>query len=39
MAVDPVCRMKVEPAKTAAMSEHGGQMYSFCSGTVPAQAM
>jgi len=32
MARDPVCMMEVEPAKAAAMVEHNGQTYYFCSG-------
>ena len=30
MAVDPVCKMTVEPAKAAAQSTHKGQTYYFC---------
>jgi len=30
MAVDPVCKMNVEPAKAAAQSSHQGQTYYFC---------
>jgi len=30
MAVDPVCKMTVEPAKAAAQSSYQGQMYYFC---------
>jgi Cu+-exporting ATPase len=30
MAVDPVCRMTVEPAKAAAQSSYQGQTYYFC---------
>jgi Cu+-exporting ATPase len=30
MAVDPVCRMTVEPAKAAAQSTYLGQTYYFC---------
>jgi Cu+-exporting ATPase len=30
MAVDPVCRMTVEPAKAAAQSTYKGQTYYFC---------
>lgn len=30
MAVDPVCKMTVEPAKAAAQSSHQGQTYYFC---------
>ncbi len=30
MAVDPVCRMAVEPAKAAAQSSYRGQTYYFC---------
>jgi Cu+-exporting ATPase len=30
-AIDPVCRMKVDPAHTAEKHEHGGQTYYFCS--------
>lgn len=31
MAIDPVCKMNVEPAKAAAKAEYAGQMYYFCS--------
>lgn len=31
MAIDPVCKMNVEPAKAAAKEEHDGQVYYFCS--------
>ncbi len=31
MAIDPVCKMKVEPDKAAAKAEHDGQTYYFCS--------
>jgi Cu+-exporting ATPase len=30
MAVDPVCKMSVEPAKAAAQSTYKGQTYYFC---------
>src|SRR2546425_6684917 len=30
MAVDPVCKMSVEPAKAAAQSNYKGQTYYFC---------
>ena len=30
MAVDPVCRMTVEPARAAAQSTHEGETYYFC---------
>src|SRR3954454_5807019 len=30
-AVDPVCGMKVDPAKTPHHAEHGGATYHFCS--------
>ena len=30
MAIDPVCKMKVEPAKAAAKAEYEGQTYYFC---------
>jgi len=30
MAVDPVCKMTVEPAKAAARSTYLGQTYYFC---------
>src|SRR2546427_326303 len=30
MAVDPVCKMTVEPAKAAAQSSYKGQAYYFC---------
>src|SRR5688572_16004864 len=28
---DPVCHMRVDPAKSAGQSTHGGATYSFCS--------
>jgi len=30
MAVDPVCKMTVEPARAAAQSSYRGQIYYFC---------
>jgi YHS domain-containing protein len=30
MAVDPVCKMTVEPARAAAQSMYRGQTYYFC---------
>ncbi|MHB1053608.1 MAG: YHS domain-containing protein [Thiobacillus sp.] len=33
MAIDPVCKMNVEPEKAAAKAEHVGQVYYFCSDT------
>jgi len=30
MAVDPVCKMTVEPARAAAQSSYRGQTYYFC---------
>jgi len=30
MAVDPVCKMTVEPARAAAQSTYKGQTYYFC---------
>ena len=30
MAVDPVCKMTVEPAKAAAQSSYQSQTYYFC---------
>jgi Cu+-exporting ATPase len=30
MAIDPVCKMTVEPARAAAQSTYRGQTYSFC---------
>lgn len=30
MAIDPVCKMQVEPAKAAAQSSYQGQTYYFC---------
>jgi YHS domain-containing protein len=30
MAVDPVCKMDVEPAKAAAQSSYQGRTYYFC---------
>ena len=31
MAIDPVCKMEVEPAKAAAKVDYAGQVYYFCS--------
>ena len=31
MTTDPVCKMKVDPQKSAATAEHQGQTYYFCS--------
>ena len=31
MAIDPVCKMNVEPAKAAAKADYDGQVYYFCS--------
>ena len=30
MAVDPVCKMMVEPPRAAAQSSYRGQTYYFC---------
>ncbi len=30
MALDPVCKMEVEPETAAAKAEHEGQTYYFC---------
>ena len=30
MAIDPVCKMEVEEAKAAAISEYKGKKYYFC---------
>jgi Cu+-exporting ATPase len=30
MAIDPVCKMEVDPKKAAAQSKHQGQTYYFC---------
>ncbi|TMQ20850.1 MAG: YHS domain-containing protein [Candidatus Rokuibacteriota bacterium] len=30
MAVDPVCKMTVEPARAAAQSTYKGERYYFC---------
>jgi Cu+-exporting ATPase len=30
MAIDPVCKMDVDPRKAAAQSTHQGQTYYFC---------
>ncbi|PYN22358.1 MAG: YHS domain-containing protein [Candidatus Rokuibacteriota bacterium] len=30
MAVDPVCKMSVEPTKAAAQSTYRGRTYYFC---------
>lgn len=31
MAIDPVCKMKVEPENAAAKADYAGQVYYFCS--------
>jgi YHS domain-containing protein len=31
MAIDPVCKMNVEPDKAAARVDYAGQSYYFCS--------
>ena len=31
MAIDPVCKMKVDESKAAGKSEYKGQTYYFCS--------
>jgi Cu+-exporting ATPase len=31
MAIDPVCKMNLEPAKAAAKVDYAGQTYYFCS--------
>src|SRR2546430_1058300 len=31
LALDPVCGMKVDPAKARGQAEHGGQKFYFCS--------
>ena len=31
MAIDPVCKMEVEPTKAAAKAEYLGQVFYFCS--------
>ncbi|MEM3637454.1 MAG: YHS domain-containing protein [Conexivisphaerales archaeon] len=31
METDPVCKMKVDPAKTKLKAEYAGKMYYFCS--------
>lgn len=31
MAIDPVCKMRIEPQKAEAKEEYGGQLYYFCS--------
>jgi Cu+-exporting ATPase len=36
-AIDPVCKMRVEPAKAAGKSEHGGKTYHFCSASCKRQ--
>jgi len=28
--IDPICKMKVEPAKAAAKSDYKGKTYYFC---------
>jgi len=33
MEIDPVCKMKVDPAKAAAKVTYAGQTYYFCSDT------
>jgi Cu+-exporting ATPase len=30
MAIDPVCKMQVDPAKAPAKSDYKGQTYYFC---------
>ena len=30
MAIDPVCKMKVEESKAVAISEYKGKTYYFC---------
>ena len=30
MEIDPVCKMKVDPAKAAATSDYNGKTYYFC---------
>jgi YHS domain-containing protein len=30
MAIDPVCKMTVEPAQAAAQSKYQGETYYFC---------
>jgi Cu+-exporting ATPase len=30
MAIDPVCKMEVDPEKAAAKAEYQGQTYYFC---------
>ena len=30
MAVDPVCKMDVDPKRAAAQSQHEGRTYYFC---------
>jgi YHS domain-containing protein len=30
MAIDPLCKMKVEESKAAATSEYKGKKYHFC---------
>jgi Cu+-exporting ATPase len=30
MAIDPVCKMKVDPEKAAVKAEYQGQTYYFC---------
>lgn len=31
MVTDPVCGMKIDDGDAAAVAEHNGQMYYFCS--------
>lgn len=33
MAIDPVCKMNLEPAKAAVKVDYAGQTYYFCSET------
>ena len=33
MAIDPVCKMNVDPDKATAQEEQGGKVYYFCSDT------
>ena len=37
MALDPVCRMEVDPARAPAKAEYEGQTYYFCAPACKAE--
>jgi YHS domain-containing protein len=37
MAVDPVCRMEVDPKQAAGQSTYRGQVYYFCAASCKEQ--